>query len=454
VIIYGDTMRFKIIILLSIISISTLLAKTPDWVTNRPINNEYYIGIGFASKIKGSNDHLEKAKSEALKNLSSEITINISSEIVSNMVEKSGLLEEELKSNIRSTTQADLDGYELVEDWQNKKEYWIYYRLSKVKYQELRQAKISKALSLALDMFRQARKNEQDQQIDKALLYYLQALKPIEKYIGEALKADYNGQSTYLNNEIYISIQNLLSSINLKPAKTTMQVKRNKAVKDPLKITAYFDGEMTISNLPISFYFTKGDGDLIKSSRTNMSGVAISRISKMKSNDKMQFVAAQLDINSMINQDSTSFVYQNILKSFPLPSTKIILTVTGLSFYVESDESNLGKALDVLQVEPKLKEALSAKGYSFTDDLGSADVMVNITAKSREGSEMYGMYSTFVDLTVSAIDMSSGEEVYKNVFNNVTGQGLDFEKAGLKAFGVAAQKVVDDMLPKLMKTVE
>jgi hypothetical protein len=204
----------------------------------------------------------------------------------------------------------------------------------------------------------------------------------------------------------------------------------------------------------LAFFFTKGDGELVNSARTNTNGVAATTISRMISNDKMQFLSAQLDINSMINQDSTSYVYQNILKTFPLPSAKVIITVTGLSFYFESDETNMGKPMDILQVEPKLKEALSAEGYSFTDDIATADVFIEVNAKSREGSEMYGMYSTFVDLNVSATDMTSGEEVYKNAFTNISGQGLSFEKAGIKAFEIAADKVASDMLPKLMEVVK
>ena len=428
--------------------------KAPEWVTSRPINNEFYIGIGHASKIKGSNDHIEKATSEALKNLASEITVNISGEVVSSMIEKSGMLEEELKSKIRSTTEAELEGYELVEQWQNKKEYWIYYRLSRVKYQLARAEKIEKAISLALDQFTKAKKYEQNKEYDKALLLYLQSLKPIEKYIGETLKANYNGQSVYLNNEIYLSIQNLLSNIELKPVKNSIEAKRNKSVKQPIKIEAlYFDTEqLPIPNLPIILSFKRGEGDLIKNVKTNMSGIASSKISKITSSEKMQILGAELDISQLINQDSTSFVYQNILKTFPMPSTKIIINVTGLLIYIESEEINLGKELNVLHIEPKIKESFSDKGFSFTDDMNKADIYVTIKARSREGSEMFGMYSTFVDCTVSALEMSSGEEIYKNAFNNISGQGLNAEKAGLKAFEIVASKISENMVPKIIQT--
>ncbi len=447
---------FQLLLLICLLSQINLLhaKKTPDWVTNRPIDNEFYIGIGHASKVKGVNDHIEKATSEALKNLASEITVNISGEVVSSMIEKSGILEEELKSKIRSTTEAELEGYELVEQWQDKKSYWIYYRLSKVKYQLAREEKISNSVSLALDLFSQAKKSEQNKEYDKALLMFLQSLKPIEKYIGETLETKYLGQSIYLNNEIYLSIQNILSNIELKPVTNNINAKRNKSVMQPVEVTAFYhDTEQgCISNLPILFSFKRGEGDLIKNVKTNMNGIASSKISKITSSEKMQILNAELDISKLIDQDSTSFVYQNILKTFPMPSARIILNVTGLLIFIESEEINLGAELDVLHIEPKIKENLSEKGFSFTDDKSKSDIYITIKARSREGSEMFGMYSTFVDVTVSALEMSSGEEIYKNVFNNISGQGLSAEKAGLKAFEIVAGKISENMVPKIIQT--
>lgn len=432
-----------------------LAKKVPDWVKNRPINKEYYIGIGYASKIKGSSDHIEKAKSEALKNLASEITINISGEIISSIVEKSGILEEELKSQIRSTTQAELEGYELVETWQNKKEYWVYYRLSRMMYKKLKQEKIDKAVSLAMDLFKEAKSNEGKKNIEKALLYFLQALNPIEKYITETLETTYKGMTIYLNNEIYFSIQNLLSNIELKPVNPNMNAKINKSMKQSLQISALYNNgvQSKISNLPLTFTFIRGKGDLVKNVRTDLNGVGKSKVSKIKSSEKMQIVQAELDISRLINQDTTSYVYQNILKSFPIPTTKIILNVSGLSFYIESDETNFGRKLSILHVEPKLKQAFSEKGFTFTENMNKADIYVKVNAKSREGSEMYGMYTAFVDLSVSVVDMDSGDEIYKCSLNNVNGQGLNFEKAGLKAFEKAADEISEDMLPILMKLI-
>jgi len=452
--------EFQLLLIFFVIfQCNTVFAKkSPDWVKNRPIDSEYYIGIGFAQKIKDNSDHIEIAKNNALKNLSSEITVNITGEAISNIVEKAGIVEDEFKTQIRSTTQAELEGYELIDTWQDKNEYWVYYQLSKELYKQLKQEKIDKAISLALDLFSEAKINEEKKNIEKALLYYLQSLNPIEKYIGESLETTFKGSTIYLNNEIYFSIQNLLSSINLTPQNPTLDAKKNKPIKQFLEVTAVYndeDGIQTpISNLPLHFSFLSGSGDLLQDVRTDDNGIGKSKVSRILSSEKMQIIQSQLDISRFINQDSTSFIFQNILKSFPVPTTKIILNVSGLTFYIESNETNLGKMLTVLHIEPELKNQLSEKGFTFADDKSSADIFITINARSREGSEMFGMYTSFVDLSFSAIDMISEEEIYKSSNNNISGQGLSFEKAGLKAFQNAAKTSCDNMIPELIEILQ
>ena len=35
-------------------------------------------------------------------------------------------------------SQKDLEGYDLVSTWEDEKEYWLYYKLSKSKWAEIR----------------------------------------------------------------------------------------------------------------------------------------------------------------------------------------------------------------------------------------------------------------------------------------------------------------------------
>ena len=184
----------KIIIYFSVISLT--FCEMPNWVAQRPVNNNYYIGIGIAST--SSSNYIQSAKNSALNDLSSEISVNISSELVDIMVEKSGMNAEESRSVIHASTKADLEGYEVMGTWENGFEYWVYYRLSKSTYKAQQELKRKNAISLSLDLFKKGKEKETNwntkgSTINSAIEYYVQALKPIENYYGDPLETIYNG---------------------------------------------------------------------------------------------------------------------------------------------------------------------------------------------------------------------------------------------------------------------
>ena len=110
----------------------------------------------------------------------------------------------------------ELEGFELVDTWEDTNDYWVYYRLSKNHYQNIKQQKLEKVMSLALDMFNNARINEQQGRLSNALTFYLQALKQLKDYVSEPLQIELNGVKVFLMNEIYASIQYILSNTELR----------------------------------------------------------------------------------------------------------------------------------------------------------------------------------------------------------------------------------------------
>ena len=121
---------------------------------------------------------------------------------------------------------------------------------------------------------------------------------------------------------------------------------------------------------------------------------------------------------------------------------------------MESSEYNLGKLLSVKIIEPKIKKYLAEKGFSFTDDISSADAMISINAETREGSEMYGQFITFVDATFSVTNMNSGEEIYKNSLQNKKGIQLSFKKAGLKAYQDVTIEISEKIIPEIIEAMK
>ena len=86
----------------------TTLPK-PSWISDRPITDMYYIGIGSATMEEGTN-FIESAKNNALNDLASEIKVSLESNTVYYQNESNKTFNEDFRSTIKTSIAADLEG--------------------------------------------------------------------------------------------------------------------------------------------------------------------------------------------------------------------------------------------------------------------------------------------------------------------------------------------------------
>jgi hypothetical protein len=452
--------RILTIIVVYPILVSSAVAddKKPEWVKRRPTGKDYYVGIGVAQKSLEDRRHIRIARDIALNDLASQITVNVSGEVVRNVVEKSGLVEEEFRSHIHTSTRTILEEYELVATWEDSREYWVYFRLSKLTYENQKRRKLEQAVRLSLDFFDEAKKNESENNISKALLFCIKALFAIEDHMGESLEVTYEGTRSYLFNLIYFRTVNLLSKIELKWIPDRLNAKIGLPISTLPEISASYyeesDNQIPISTLPLRFSFNRGSGDFVDEAITDQLGKAKCQLSKITSIQKNQIITAQLDIQNFINQEDPSAFLADLLKGLSIPSTQLNLDVSSLSAFIDSEEIHFGRHLSIKKIEPSLKNELSKIGFVFVEAKAKADLVIEIRAESSKRTSMQDFYTSDVDLTVSVIDLSSGDQIYKNSINRVKGVDLDYDKAGLKAFKNAADRLNETILPEIVSLIQ
>ena len=438
--------NIKIIAFSILLTIQFLAAggRKPAWVNEHPVNNSYYIGIGSASKADNAQDYRKIAKDEALQDLSSEIQVEISGSFIRTLSEQGGAVEDDIRSMIKSKTRANLEGYELVDSWENENEYWVYYRLSKELYKKLKKSRRIKAEQLALDMYLKGRQSEKGRDLTSALRYYIQAFNILEEFLGEPLQVTYKGERIYLQNTLYSAMQSGFSCLQLQALNPKIQAKNGLALAVPLKtkVSCTKNGSsFEVAGMPLNVAFIKGKGRLLSEIVSDKNGIAACPVSKIESVEKVQIVKSRVSLDGLAGEHGSPLI-KEMLSGLTIPEARFILMVAGLTAYIESKEVSLGESLKVLKVEPALKEALAQSGFSFTDDIGQADLMIKIDAVARKGSKVYNLFTSFADVNLSVTDLSTGEEVYKKAFN-VKGVQLDFQKAGLDALAKAGKKLKD-----------
>ncbi|GHT59197.1 hypothetical protein AGMMS50239_05270 [Bacteroidia bacterium] len=117
--------------------------------------------------------------------------------------------------------------------------------------------------------------------------------------------------------------------------------------------------------------------------------------------------------------------------------------------FVQSKETNFGKQVHILA--PKLKAELSEHGCSFTDNPNEADWILNINTSTRKGSEVDGIYFSYLDAEISLIELRTGKEIYNNNFTDLKGGALDYDRAGRKAYDTGLKQITAEIVKNLEK---
>ena len=215
-------MRKGLFILFILFSLLAEAKKKAKWVIKMPIENEYYIGI--SSVLKSNANYRELAKKQALENIASEISINISSESILNTFENKENLIKEYTNQITINTKNTIEDYELVDIWENKKEYWVYYRLSKKNHKEQTLKAQNMAIENSIAHFEEGLKHKEQLDYKNAYFEFVSAFVAIEKYLGLSLTASFRGRNIFVANEIIKELYQLNDEINLTSATKELNI--------------------------------------------------------------------------------------------------------------------------------------------------------------------------------------------------------------------------------------
>ena len=425
----------------------------PSWLSAKPTTEGYYIGIGHGTK-DGANNYIQAAKKSALEDLVSEIKVNVSSTSVLSQIDANKEFQERYEQIIQTTVADEVEEYEQVGSWEDDKNYWLYYRLSKQRYKEIKDEQKRNAVTLALDFFTKAKQSERTGENVQALGFYFQGFHAIEKYLAEPINLSFEGKEILLTNEIYASIQQLLDKMQLtaNPSELILNrrvVENNQAV---LVSGNYKDTKKSIGDLPLKAAFEKGAGDVYPDYKTDMSGQAKILITKISSRDAEQTVAVKLNLLSFAGQNPSD-IYSLISQKLTVPRANILLKVQRPLVYVTSMEKILDVDKSSRQITNKIKNYLTNSGFELTDDKTKAELWLDVNSNSEKGAVSGSIYITYVTAVIKVVELKDNKEIYATTLDRVKGYSLDYDRSSQEAYNKSLETLEKEKMPELLNTV-
>jgi hypothetical protein len=446
-------MKFSLLNLVVILLAGTTWAqKRPDWIANPPISADHFTGINFCQKT--NSDYISLAKSKALKDLSSQILVSINSETFLKTTEADNEVKQSFEENIRTSVQRDLEGYELVDTWQDKSEYWVYFRLSKSEYYARKRARFETALKAADDSYNKARDAEAAGDFSRAIHLYIQSTQPLEPYMAESFDPELKDRSAAIVRGGMGAVSNIIANTRVVPVNKLVSLKSGASHAENLNCRVVFKDakrEVSIANFPLKYAVEKGNiGLSARKCVTNNEGVGRVILTSCSAEGKSASLKVSLDLEELLKEYPADAIICNAIRRKSCHSDLFMIELRSPSVYFESEEKNLGAKMSIHILEPALKDLFKELGFTFVPSGSSADFVVKIDSDTRAGGQAYDLSISYLDANILISDNAKKEQVYSRQFANIKGVKQDHTAAGSEAYRkVVATGFKNEMYPEL-----
>ena len=429
--------------------------ERPEWLIQKPTDTRYYYGIGHGLK-DGKTNHIASAKSSALEDLIGEIRVNVSAASALTVLDAGKEFSEKYEQIIRTTVTDEIEEYELTGSWEDEKNYWTLYRLSKTKYREIKERKKQAAAAISLDFFEKAVKAESEANLAAGIGFYLKALAAIEKYLDEPVSVTTGGNSILLTTTILTNLQLLLNRITLQHNPVIAEIARRPAANNvPLafSVTDKISGK-PVADIPLTSSFTKGGGEMQEKYTSAAEGNQKLSLSRITSADPEQIITTRVDLESFAGT-SPSEITRLILSRQIIPSATVTLKIKKIMIFLSGSEKILGNPKTGNRLSKFISNYMNLQGFGFTENSEAADLIMEVTSDTEKGGLSGSIHITYLNgsIRVSESARKGSKEIYRINLDRVKGYSLDFERSSQDACTKAIDLLEKEKLPQMLSVI-
>ena len=437
--------KITYLFLCCVFGINVLIAQTvesalaPNWVNKRPVNSFKFIGIGVADKTSG-NGYQNEAKKNALFDLSSEIKVDISSNSILYTAQNNNQFNENFNSLIKLSNTDNIEGYKLVDTYENDKQYWLYYELDKQEYENQKAKKKQLIIAKAVNLINVSFTDEKEGNFTGSLKKRIQAFGILSPYLNEELAFE---TSNNVKNifELSNTIQKQLHSITLADTKVNKVIKPYQPNYKPISYKLVLKNKNNLLDFP---FIVKSDNENVKINETaasNANGEIEINIKHVKPLNQEIYFTLNPDIEKLMNGDSVSKSSIVLLKQFiETAQLKAFAKVSAISVFINCIEKNGQQINNQKIIEPLVMSKFIGEEIKIVEAKELSDFIIDIEAVTSKDissdilSNNYNIQLAQLKIKLSLRNANTKELIYNSEISDIYGYGNSQETAALNAF--------------------
>lgn len=425
--------------------------QRPAWVMSRPVDPGFYIGVGLASKSRPGA--MDAAKESALNDLASEISVTVEGNSLLYTLESKDHFNETFTGTIKTSTNESIEGFERAGTWENASEYWVYFRLSKAEHARLKAEKRANAVNIALDHRTRSQQSIAAGALREAFDQNLRALLALKAFWGENDLVEIDGQQVPIVNALYADLQKLTSGVRIQVLPARCALSYANRFKRELVINATYTGKNSsnaLVQMPLFITYAGTGGKVTELKNTDADGKAITTVQRVNVSANPLEVVVKLHLDEMISRELDRTLVNALVSGLTIPEVHVPIELEMPKVRMQATETNLGVPFVGAGIAQAVREELTSHGFRFVDRDADADLLLDLKAATRKGTESNGFFTAYLDVTYGFRDRRTNEVVQEGGKHEVKGVQLNYEKAGLESFKKARPEIRTELIPGIM----
>jgi hypothetical protein len=413
----------------------------PEWVENRPTSGMYYTGIGSANKEGLSpNSYMQNASNIALNALASEISVNISSNSVMSTIETDYQLSETYQRTIKSSSDKNIEGYETVDTWDGGDYYWVYYRLSKMQYEQQNKIKKDAAITQAKTKYLQAGELVNQGNQYEAIHSYVDALSNLSEYLSESTETTIDGSSLDLGSVIYRDLIQSITDVKINSAQNPINLTNGLNI-DPnvLQCKLSVEKGTPLHSMPVVLSFT-GSGLRDNKIVSDQLGILQIPLNKIVTTNQMETLTVELDMVTLSRLTKNIFI-RTIIKKIPPPTYKLQINVKSPLIFIQTTEKSFGIQNSNTQLSDAIFQAMAKNNMRLTDNSSDADFLIKLESNTEEAVTNSYQKTVRLGYSITVFDKDN-RIVFRKDEKDIDGYGDNLQEANVEAYKSASNRIV------------
>ncbi len=296
----------------------------PAWLENRPVNNQYYFGIGSAIKKGSIERYRNEARDKALSEMAGQINTMISSNAVLYKVEDRFGVREMLQNRIKAESNEFLDGYEFMDQWEDETRFYTIYRLSKPLFEKNKELRKKVAADGAYLKYQQAVNHLHGNNFILAFTLFAQTLENIKDYLQEGVViTTQQGFQIDLGGSSLNYLAEILNNLRISPSKTSIII-TGEEPNEKLFFTVSDNKNNPVPDIPVKLNYSGGylTTDNGKSDRN---GVVDCPLFKAPAHNSRETISASIDVQALARTASFDLDIRRMIEKWNSATCKVQL---------------------------------------------------------------------------------------------------------------------------------